>query len=748
MRQSVYHDHIPHERVAEAAVQGDREAREALVSGYLPLVYNVVGRAAESDLDVDDIVQETMLRIITGLPAVRQLESLRSWIVAICLRQLSEARRQARSQRLHLAPPLAEQADPAADFVALLILRESLSQEQREVAEAARWLDPGFRDLLSLWWLEASGHLDRAELAASLGESPAKVAVRVQRMKAQLDVARSIVRVLGAEARCPGLAAASAEAEPSPLLRKRIARHLRECPACAGRTERLVPLARLLAGLPLALPPARLGSSTAGLSPAAATAGPSPATGGPHRASGHGTLPHGAGRITLLSGTAGKVAVSAAAVVLLAGLGTAVASTRGAGPSRPSATGTHQVQRTSSPRTHSASPVPAVSAPVSRPAVQPRPTTPSAAASATTPVFSSVVPPLPQVQAVTVSRLTQNSRVAGRDNGQSTGYGNRSVWVFDDTTLKNPWGFLSNSGAVTTDLDATDGITLTSGNPFTVNPAQTPVNLLPLTAPERAFEAAHSGAGGCAGSRDQYCGAVFGFWPGPTIADPKHHRVLVFYGKLCRGGAAGTPCSGPLGRGLGGGIAALDMDTGTVTRLVAANGPKVSSVEGLDPTAFFGPDQVFSAASLVVGDTAYTYGDCTGYGCKLGRVPLAGITDRSQWRFYTGGGKWSADPGAGTHVIAPGAAGQTVFYDPALRAFVNVYMPFGSNAVMYQVGGSPFGPWSAARTALQTPGGRNNNYALFAHPEYARQNGLVEYLTYFQPDSGAQQLVRLKFHAR
>ena len=47
-----------------AARAGDQRARDRLVAAYLPLVYNVVGRALDGHADVDDVVQETMLRCL------------------------------------------------------------------------------------------------------------------------------------------------------------------------------------------------------------------------------------------------------------------------------------------------------------------------------------------------------------------------------------------------------------------------------------------------------------------------------------------------------------------------------------------------------------------------------------------------------------------------------------------------------------------------------------------------------------
>jgi hypothetical protein len=329
------------------------------------------------------------------------------------------------------------------------------------------------------------------------------------------------------------------------------------------------------------------------------------------------------------------------------------------------------------------------------------------------------VPAFPAGNKITdLGPVHQNARVAGRDNGQSTGYGGQSVWIFDDTTLKNPFGFLSNSAAVTSDL--------TAGNGIDLQPGTVPAELIPRTGAEKAYEKAHPGV-------------VFGFWPGPVIADPDRHRVLFTYGKLCRGAAAGTPCTGPLGKGLGMGIAAMDMPSGRITRLTAHGGTAVTSEEGRDPALFFGPGTgVGGAAAIVVAGQAYFYGNCA-YGCQVARVPLARLTDLSAWRYYAHG-SWVRSSDAADHLIGAGGAGQTVFYSAGLKAWINVFMPYGTTEVRYQVGGSPFGPWSADRTLTATSG--SGNYALFAHSEYATDNGLTQYLTFFNPATGAQRLLQ------
>ncbi|GAA0474306.1 sigma-70 family RNA polymerase sigma factor [Streptomyces sp. NPDC046215] len=241
--------------VVEAARAGDAAAQDELVAAYLPLVYNIVGRALDGHTDVDDVVQETMLRVINSLGGLRDPAACRSWLVAITMNQIRDHCRDGRREETPVGglQDVGDVPDPAADFVDLTIVRLGLSGQRREVAEATRWLDEGDRDVLSLWWLEAAGELTRAEVAAALGLTPQHTAVRVQRCKAQLDVARGVVRALAATPPCRELAELTApwDGAPSALWRKRVARHTRGCAGCGGAGSVLVPAEGLLVGLGL-----------------------------------------------------------------------------------------------------------------------------------------------------------------------------------------------------------------------------------------------------------------------------------------------------------------------------------------------------------------------------------------------------------------------------------------------------------------------------------------------------------------
>ncbi|MEU9984875.1 sigma-70 family RNA polymerase sigma factor [Streptomyces sp. NPDC050856] len=240
--------------VIKAAQDGDQRAQDELVAAYLPLVYNIVGRALNGHADVDDVVQETMIRALRGLGSLRETGNFRSWLVAITMNQI-----RGHWQAHHAAPvdgalqDAHDVADPGADFVDLTIVRLGLSGQRREVAEATRWLDDDDRALLSLWWLEAAGELTRPEVAAAMALSPQHTAVRVQRMKAQLETARVVVRALAAVPRCVLLEDVLApwDGVPSALWRKRLARHAHGCTVCSGHGSGLVPAEGLLVGLAL-----------------------------------------------------------------------------------------------------------------------------------------------------------------------------------------------------------------------------------------------------------------------------------------------------------------------------------------------------------------------------------------------------------------------------------------------------------------------------------------------------------------
>jgi RNA polymerase sigma factor (sigma-70 family) len=222
-----------------AARAGDREALDALLAAHLPLVYGVVRRALRDGDDVDDVVQETMLRAVQGLSSLREPEKFRTWLVAIAVRQVRDRLRQ--RGRGPLVQPFAPDdleyvTDPHADFVAAADDRLGLAEQRRELVRASRWLSAADRRVLELWWRESAGAMTRAEVAAALSLSQPHTAVRVQRMKARLAVARTLTRAWFASPRCAGLtdAAMDWDGRFDPQWLGRLGRHVTGCDLCTA----------------------------------------------------------------------------------------------------------------------------------------------------------------------------------------------------------------------------------------------------------------------------------------------------------------------------------------------------------------------------------------------------------------------------------------------------------------------------------------------------------------------------------
>jgi RNA polymerase sigma factor (sigma-70 family) len=214
------------------------------------MLYGVVRRALDGHCnvdDVDDVVQETLLRVMRGLRALRQPASFRTWLMSIAIRQIGTSRQRVADQG-YVMEDANEVADPAAEFQNLAVLRLQLSEQHRQLVRAARWLDPDHRKLLRLWSQEVTGRIGRAELAAHVGISVAHAGVRLQRMHEQLRLCRVITAALAIRPACHQLpdAVEGRNRVTTSVWRKRIGRHIRDCEDCSGIAAELIPADRLL----------------------------------------------------------------------------------------------------------------------------------------------------------------------------------------------------------------------------------------------------------------------------------------------------------------------------------------------------------------------------------------------------------------------------------------------------------------------------------------------------------------------
>jgi RNA polymerase sigma factor (sigma-70 family) len=78
------------------ARQGDKQAWDALVERYTPLVWSICRRHRLGDADADDVDKSVWLQLVQQLPSIRDPAALPGWLVTVtrreCLRVLGAAR--------------------------------------------------------------------------------------------------------------------------------------------------------------------------------------------------------------------------------------------------------------------------------------------------------------------------------------------------------------------------------------------------------------------------------------------------------------------------------------------------------------------------------------------------------------------------------------------------------------------------------------------------------------------------------
>jgi ADP-ribose pyrophosphatase YjhB (NUDIX family) len=87
-------------------------------------------RALDGHADVDDVVQDTMLRVVHGLSGLRDPAAFRSWLVAIAIRQVRDRHRRHRRRARPAVPDPRQARRPARGRAALGRLRHPSEARQ------------------------------------------------------------------------------------------------------------------------------------------------------------------------------------------------------------------------------------------------------------------------------------------------------------------------------------------------------------------------------------------------------------------------------------------------------------------------------------------------------------------------------------------------------------------------------------------------------------------------------------------
>lgn len=158
--------------LARRAQTGDEAAIRELVERYAETVFTAALSLLDERTDVEDVVQETLLGMLRGLPRFRHQASMKTWVYSILLRQT--ARRHKQRRRIE-APMTDEPADPA---------RENAGVDARlDIGAALRTLSREHREVIVLREFEG---LRYHEISEALNVKIGTVESRLSRARREL----------------------------------------------------------------------------------------------------------------------------------------------------------------------------------------------------------------------------------------------------------------------------------------------------------------------------------------------------------------------------------------------------------------------------------------------------------------------------------------------------------------------------------------------------------------------------------
>lgn len=228
---------------------GDREAFAGIYDRYADRLFDFCMSVLRDRQDAEDAVQDTFVLVAQRLGQLNDPERLRPWLYAVA-RSVALRRTKAR-KRVVLDTEVTDMPDPsagpqqAAEQAALRTL----------VWDAAAGLSERDRALLDLHLRQG---LDGAELGEAMGVSASHAYVLLTRLRDQVErsLGALLIARLGRKD-CDELAGVLSDWDGkfSPLMRKRVARHVDSCSVCDSRRRTMVSPLALLAAVPLVTAP-------------------------------------------------------------------------------------------------------------------------------------------------------------------------------------------------------------------------------------------------------------------------------------------------------------------------------------------------------------------------------------------------------------------------------------------------------------------------------------------------------------
>jgi len=161
-----------------AARQGDKEALRLLLmqnwAWLKGLVYSVIGNTD----DVDDVLQDICVRVISKIETIREPERFRPWLATLAQRQALRHRRQKKQNPISLTEELANwQCD---EKTPQFLEKIEQKEQYQQIIKAVKLLPEKYR---KVFILQYSGDLTYGQIAEILGIPVTTVQIRLVRAR-------------------------------------------------------------------------------------------------------------------------------------------------------------------------------------------------------------------------------------------------------------------------------------------------------------------------------------------------------------------------------------------------------------------------------------------------------------------------------------------------------------------------------------------------------------------------------------
>jgi len=75
------------EWLVQGCIQGDSRAWEELIDKYKRLIYSIPLKYGATSADAADVFQAVCIEVLHSLPQLKKVQSLRSWLITVTIRQ-------------------------------------------------------------------------------------------------------------------------------------------------------------------------------------------------------------------------------------------------------------------------------------------------------------------------------------------------------------------------------------------------------------------------------------------------------------------------------------------------------------------------------------------------------------------------------------------------------------------------------------------------------------------------------------